>query len=113
MVTAHTDKSVRLAMRKQCEHCGEWLLSKSGIYYHKQVNEDNKFTFFCIKINVCILFEFSQLHTSGIQKCEQCGMELPNRPALMGHIREYHRDHKHKCSYCEKTFVTAYKLRVI
>lgn len=33
----HTDKSERLAERTQCEHCGEWLMSKSGIYYHKQV----------------------------------------------------------------------------
>lgn len=27
---SHTDKSERLAQRKQCEHCGEWLLTKSG-----------------------------------------------------------------------------------
>lgn len=38
---SHTDKSERLAMRKQCEHCGEWLMTKSGIYYHEQVNRVN------------------------------------------------------------------------
>lgn len=33
----HTDITDRLAERKQCEHCGEWLMTRSGIYYHKQV----------------------------------------------------------------------------
>lgn len=36
-LTTHTDKSERLAMREQCKYCGEWLLTKGGIYYHKQV----------------------------------------------------------------------------
>lgn len=39
-------------------------------------------------------------------------MELPNKLALLGHIRQYHRAHKFKCSYCEKTFSTASVLRV-
>lgn len=33
----HSDKAERMAMRQQCEHCGEWLLTRSGINYHKQV----------------------------------------------------------------------------
>lgn len=37
MLTTHTDKSERLAMREQCKYCGEWLMTKGGIYYHKQV----------------------------------------------------------------------------
>lgn len=80
---SHTDKSERLTQRKQCEYCGEWLMTKSGIYYHEQI------------------------HTSGIQKCPDCDMELPNKVALLGHIRQYHREHKFKCSYCDKTFATA------
>lgn len=85
----HTDKSERLAMRKQCEHCGEWLMTKSGIYYHKQ------------------------LHTTGIQKCDQCEVELPNKLALKRHILEYHRAHKYNCSHCTKTFSTGSDLRVM
>lgn len=34
---SHTARSERLAQRKQCEHCGEWLMTKSGMYYHEQV----------------------------------------------------------------------------
>lgn len=33
----HVDKSERLFQQRQCEHCGEWLMSKSGVYYHEQV----------------------------------------------------------------------------
>lgn len=38
---SHTDRSERLAHRKQCEHCGEWLMTKSGMYYHEQVGVKN------------------------------------------------------------------------
>lgn len=86
---SHTDKSERLAQRKQCEHCGEWLMTKSGIYYHEQI------------------------HTTGVQKCQQCQAELPNKLALLAHIRQYHRERKFKCSYCDKTFATASVMRVI
>lgn len=80
---SHVDKSERLTQGKKCEYCGEWLMTKSGIYYHEQI------------------------HTSGIQKCQHCDMELPNKVALLGHIRQYHREHKFKCSFCDKTFSTA------
>ncbi|XP_031634974.1 zinc finger protein 91-like [Contarinia nasturtii] len=84
---SHSDKTERLAQRKQCEHCGEWLMTKSGIYYHEQI------------------------HTSGIQKCEQCHMELPNKIALLSHIRKYHRERNHKCSYCDKSFPVGSELK--
>lgn len=86
-IIAHTDKSERLVMREQCSVCGEWLLTKSGIFYHKQ------------------------LHTSGVQICEHCKMECPNRPSLLSHIRQHHRAHKFKCSYCAKTFSIRSDLR--
>lgn len=85
---SHTDKSERLAQRKQCEHCGEWLMTKSGIYYHEQI------------------------HTSGVQKCDKCSMELPNKIALLSHIRKYHRERNHKCSYCDKSFPVSSELKV-
>ncbi|XP_031629987.1 transcription factor grauzone-like [Contarinia nasturtii] len=78
----HMDKSERLSERIQCQYCGEWLMTRSGVFYHHQK------------------------HTSGIQKCGQCEMELPNRVSLLGHIRQYHREHKFKCSYCDKKFPT-------
>lgn len=86
---SHTDKSERLAQLKQCEHCGEWLMTKSGIYYHEQI------------------------HTSGVQKCTQCEMELPHKIALLAHIRKYHRERNHKCSYCDKSFPVSSELKVI
>ncbi|XP_055317607.1 transcription factor grauzone-like [Sitodiplosis mosellana] len=76
----HIDKSERLFERRQCEICGEWIATKSGVFYHKQI------------------------HTSGPQKCEHCQLELPNRPSYLTHIRHYHREHKYKCSFCGKTF---------
>lgn len=79
---SHTDKSERLAQRQQYEHCGEWLMSKSGIYYHQQ-------------------------------ECDQCDMELPNRIALKTHIRNYHREHKFNCNFCDKTFYACCKMRVM
>lgn len=85
---SHVDKSERLAQRKQCEHCGEWLMTKSGIYYHEKI------------------------HTSGVQKCEQCQTELPHKLALLAHIRKHHREPKHKCSFCNKSFDISSKLRV-
>lgn len=85
---SHSDKSERLAQRKQCEHCGEWLMTKSGIYYHEQI------------------------HTSGVQKCDKCSMELPNKIALLSHIRKYHRERNHKCSYCDKSFPVSSELKV-
>lgn len=85
---SHTDKSERLAQRKQCEHCGEWLMTKSGIYYHEQI------------------------HTSGVQKCDQCQMELPHKIALLAHIRKYHRERHYKCSYCDKSFPVSSELKV-
>lgn len=83
----HVDKSERLAHRKRCEHCGELLMTKSGIYYH------------------------AQIHTSGIQKCDQCQQELPHKLALRAHIRKHHREPKHRCSHCDKTFEIGSKLR--
>lgn len=113
IVTAHTDKSERLAMRKQCEFCGEWLLTKSGVFYHKQVMGKTVWFFLFIICRVInFIYQFWQLHTSGTQACEHCGVEFPNRPSLLGHIRQYHRPHKFNCSYCPKTFVTAAKLKV-
>ncbi|XP_055317609.1 transcription factor grauzone-like isoform X2 [Sitodiplosis mosellana] len=76
----HIDKSERLIERTQCEHCGDWIATSSGLFYHQQI------------------------HTSGPQKCKHCEMELPNRVALLGHIRNHHREHKYKCNYCGKTF---------
>lgn len=35
---SHEDPSEKLARSTQCEHCGEWLVSKSGIYYHEQIH---------------------------------------------------------------------------
>lgn len=85
----HVDKSLRLAQRKQCNHCGEWLMTRSGIYYHEQI------------------------HQGGVQKCDQCKMELPHKLALRAHIRKHHRERNHKCIYCDKSFDIASKLRVI
>lgn len=87
-IQSHKDKSERLAQRKQCKYCGEWLLTSSGVYYHEQI------------------------HTSGVQKCDQCQMELPHKIALLAHIRTQHREPKFKCSYCEKPFSILSKLKV-
>lgn len=84
----HEDASEKLARSTQCEHCGEWLVSKSGIYYHEQI------------------------HTSGPQTCEQCGAELPHKIALLAHIRKVHREARFKCSYCELAFTERTKLTV-
>lgn len=46
-------------------------------------------------------------------KCEECGVEKGGKQLLVSHIRQHHREHKYKCSYCSKTFVTPYKLKVI
>lgn len=85
---SHTDKFERLSQKKQCEHCGEWLLTKSGIFYHQQI------------------------HTSGVQTCVHCQTEFPHKPALLAHIRQYHRERKFKCSYCDKSYDIASKLKV-
>ncbi|XP_055317606.1 transcription factor grauzone-like [Sitodiplosis mosellana] len=84
----HIDKSERLIERTQCAHCGEWIATKSGEFYHKQI------------------------HTSGPQTCEHCKLVLPNKVALLGHIRKYHREHKHKCKFCDKTFQNGWKLKI-
>lgn len=47
-----------------------------------------------------------QIHTSGVQNCKHCGIELPNKNALQGHIRKHHRERKHKCGYCDKAYST-------
>lgn len=86
---SHTDKTERLAQRKQCATCGEWLMTKSGIYYHEQI------------------------HKNDIQKCTQCLCELPNKIALLSHIRKHHRERNYKCSYCEKSFPVSSELKVI
>lgn len=65
------------------------ILSTSGIYYHEKI------------------------HTSGVQKCEQCQTELKNKLALLAHVRKYHREPKYKCNYCHKTFEISSKLKVI
>lgn len=85
---SHSDKWERLAQKKQCKHCGEWLMSRSGILYHQQI------------------------HTSGVQKCRHCEMELPNLPALRTHIQRFHRECNLKCSYCDKSYNLPSKLRV-
>lgn len=88
MLISHTDKSVRLAQSQKCKVCGEWLMSKSGIYYHEQI------------------------HKSDPQKCPHCDIELANKMALQYHIRQYHREQKYKCSYCDKRYDIASKLKV-
>lgn len=84
----HVEKSERLAQRKQCDQCGEWLMTKSGMYYHETI------------------------HRSGVQKCDQCQMELPHRLALLAHIRKHHRQPQFKCTLCEKTFDIRSSLKV-
>lgn len=111
---SHTDKSERLAQRKQCEHCGEWLMTKSGIYYHEQVEKNIlNHSQWWNKPKLTILSIAFQIHTSGIQKCEQCQMELPHKIALLAHIRKYHRERNHKCSYCDKSFPVSSELKVL
>lgn len=84
----HIDQSERLVEQIQFEYCGEWLKTKSGIFYHQQI------------------------HTSGVQKCEYCQIEVANRVALLGHIRKHHREKKFKCSYCDKGFTIQSLLKV-
>lgn len=87
----HRDKSERLHESKQCAVCHEWLLTKSGVFYHQQ------------------------LHTSGVHICEfeDCKQEFSNRVQYLTHKRKYHREHKFKCSYCEKTYFVASLLKVL
>lgn len=85
---SHADKSERLAQRKKCEHCGEWLMSKSGMYYHEQI------------------------HSIGEFKCDKCPTILPNKIALSAHFRKYHREHNFICSYCNKSFSVSSQLKV-
>lgn len=58
----HSDKSERLAERKQCEHCGEWLMTYSGIYYHKQVKKifciNSIEAFLCYLLNLSFMLNF-------------------------------------------------------
>lgn len=110
----HSDKSERLAERKQCDHCGEWLMTRSGIYYHKQVSHllkqpDIKLITVII-LNIVVDF---QIHLSGVQKCEHCGIELPNKNALQGHIRKHHRERKYKCGYCDRAYSTRADMKVL
>lgn len=86
---SHGDKSERLMQRQQCEHCGEWLMSRSGIYYHEKI------------------------HNGEISKCDECNREFPHKLSLMSHIRKYHRERQFKCNYCGKTFAISSKLIVI
>lgn len=86
---SHITKSERLAQRKQCEYCGEWLLTKSGMYYHEQI------------------------HNAEPQKCDQCQKVLPHRIALKTHMRNFHRERTLKCSICDKRFDITSKLKVI
>lgn len=37
---SHKDKSERLEVRRQCEICGEWLMTRTSYYNHKEVNAD-------------------------------------------------------------------------
>lgn len=85
---SHENKAERLAQRQQCAHCGEWLLTKSGIYYHEQI------------------------HTSGIQTCDQCGGQFPHKISLLAHIRTAHREPRFKCSFCGRAYFEESKLRV-
>lgn len=85
----HSDKSERLAQRKQCDQCGEWFLSAFGMYYHKQI------------------------HNAKPQKCDICQKDFPHRQALLSHNRKYHRECKFQCSYCERKFDIKSKLKVI
>lgn len=85
---SHGDKTERLDQRQQCEHCGEWLLTKSGIYYHDKI------------------------HNAEIQQCNSCNIELPHKLALLAHNRKYHREPKYKCNYCGKLFDISSKLIV-
>lgn len=86
---SHENDDEKLARSQQCEYCGEWLQSKSGIYYHEQI------------------------HTSGPQTCDQCGLVLANKIALQGHIRKAHRVAKFKCSYCDMAFTECSTLTVV
>lgn len=86
------------------------LLSQTGEYS----NEFQIFYFaskFYFALN-SILMSF-QLHSNKIQKCDECGVVLSTRPALLTHIRKYHRAHKFNCNYCEKTFEIDSLRRVI
>lgn len=87
---SHSNKSERLAQRQQCAHCGEWLMTKSGMYYHDQI------------------------HTSGPQTCDQCQAQFPHKIALLAHIRVAHREPRFKCqfSFCGRLYYEEAKLRV-
>lgn len=85
----HEDPSEKLARSTQCKYCGEWLATTGGLYYHKQI------------------------HTSGPQTCQKCGVELPNKIALSAHIRKAHREPRFKCSYCDSLFSERTKLTVV
>lgn len=86
---SHIDHSDRLTEKKQCEHCGVWLLTKGGIFYHQQI------------------------HTTGEQQCTVCNLKFPHKPALLEHNRQHHRKLKYKCSHCDKAFDIKSKLRVM
>lgn len=88
-MNSHIERSERLTEKKQCAHCGEWLFSKSAVSYHQQI------------------------HTTGVQKCNQCQMEFRHKPALLDHIRQHHREQKFECSQCDRIFGLKSKLKVI
>lgn len=86
----HMDQTVKLPpkVKVQCQYCGEWLLSKAGIRYHKD------------------------LHTTGTVKCELCNTEWPCKNSYQSHYRAQHRERKHKCLLCHRKYETASKLKV-
>lgn len=108
----------KLPIKCVCEVCGKGFPARTSLEKHELTHVDQNLT--KVQCGICSkwlrneysLREHKKTHKQAAQKCAHCDTLAYNANEMKIHISQFHSEHKHQCSICQKSFIRPIRLRV-